>query len=237
MTVVNFKSGATQEPKRSVGVAIRLCCTRWCYQCIAMATTFNGQFAGVQIKLVFEKFCTNEGQLKSITTTRADKGKVCRWFMEHFLSFNYFNLNRGFYMVVNHVQLQRNSQVGKHICFSYCQCSWRMFMCQEKLWTFFPVSFCLRRYGMLNLCDLCNLLMSIRRKTLLYFNARRTYSRQIFSLWTSIVLYLKQLVLLSTRHYVYGMLCSIWCVVWCWRSFPCINSSITIIFNQFIPLY
>ena len=65
-------------------------------------------------------------------------------------------------------------------------------MCLEKLWMFFPVSFCLRRYDMLNLCDLCNLLMSIQRKTLLYFSTRWTCSRQIFSLWTSRVLDLQQ---------------------------------------------
>ena len=36
----------------------------------------------------------------------------------------------------------------------------------------FALSFYLRRYGMLNLRELCNLLMSIQRKTTLYSSAR-----------------------------------------------------------------
>lgn len=112
-----------------------------------------------------------------------------------FHSLNYLkpNPNKGFSVCLSTIfSWKEFSEVEEQVCLSYSPWLWPIFMCLEMLWTFFPLSICLSRYGMLNLCDLCNVLISIWRKTLLYFSARRKFSRQILSLWTSRVLDLQR---------------------------------------------
>ena len=90
-----------------------------------------------RIKQDFENFCTNEGQLKPVTTTSADKGKVRRKVMERFPSLSFLKANNRLLSRFGHVQLERISEVGELDCLSYCPCSRRMVKCLEKLWTFF----------------------------------------------------------------------------------------------------
>ena len=78
----------------------------------------NGPFRDVQVKPVLENFCTNEGQLKPISTTGANKGKVHKWFTERFPSFNYCKPSKGFYGCWP-FSVGENLELGKHVCFSY----------------------------------------------------------------------------------------------------------------------